>query len=228
MFVVRTSLKPETMRFIILGAGQFGRLVADIVRRIPHLECAGFVDRDPSLLGKTFYGVPVLGDDDQIEGLQGKVQGFLPVIGDLQKRLRLFEKCHQLGFRLVSVLDPSVLMGSDVRLGEGVFISYGSNLLNGVEIGDLAFIGTGVNILHDTVIGPNCLIGGGTTIGASVTIGRNVSFGVGVTVASGKKRIGNNVTIGAGSVILNDVPDNAFVLGNPARAVGYNNSIDEA
>lgn len=216
------------MRFLIIGAGKTGRLVADIVRRIPHLKCAGFLDCDPSLLGKSFYGVPVLGNDDEIEAFRGQVEGVLPVIGDLQKRLTIFEKCRRLGFRLVTVIDPSVLMASDVRMGEGILISYGTILLTNVEIGDFTLVGTGVRILHDTVVGPNCVIGGGTTIGASVTVGRNVSFGVGVVVASGRKRIGNNVKVGAGSVILNDVPDNAFVLGNPARAIGYNEPIDEA
>lgn len=34
--------------------------------------------------------------------------------------------------------------------------------------------------------------------------------------------IGNNVTIGAGSVVVKDVPDNAVVVGNPARIIKYN------
>lgn len=216
------------MRFLIIGAGKVGRLVADVVRRIPELECVGFLDRDPSLLGKKFYGVPVLGGDDQMEKLRDQVQGVLPVIGDLQTRLTMFQKSRRLGYKLVNVIAPSVVMASDVRLGEGIFISYGSILLTNVEVGDFTLIGTGVNILHDTVIGCNCVIGGGTTIGSSATVGSNVSFGVGVTVASDGKRIGNNVKIGAGSVILNNVPDNAFVLGNPARAVGYNELISEA
>ena len=35
--------------------------------------------------------------------------------------------------------------------------------------------------------------------------------------------IGNNVIIGAGSVVVKDVPDNAVVVGNPARIIKYNN-----
>lgn len=215
------------MEFLIIGAGKVGRLVADVVRRIPELKCVGFLDRDPSLFGKKFYGVPVLGNDDKMETFRGQVEGVLPVVGDLQTRLKIFEKSRRLGYQVVNVIDPSVLMASDVRLGEGIFISYGTILLTNVEVGDFTLIGTGVRILHDTVIGRNCVIGGGTTIGSSATIGRNVSFGVGVCVASDGKRIGNNVKIGAGSVILSDVPDNAFVLGNPARVIGYNESIDE-
>ena len=33
--------------------------------------------------------------------------------------------------------------------------------------------------------------------------------------------IGNNVTIGAGAVVVKDVPDNAVVVGNPARIIKY-------
>lgn len=210
----------------MIGAGQTGRLLAEIVTRIEGLECVGFLDRDPSVHGKTYFGVKVLGGEDLLETFIGKVEGALPVVGDQTIRLRMFQRCRALGFKLPNIIDPSVRACSDVKWGEGVFVSLGTNILTNVEIGDYAFIGTGVNILHDTTIGPNCVIGGGTTIGATVSVGKNVSFGVGVQVASGRKRIGDNVKVGAGSVILADVPDNAFVLGNPARAIGHNPSVE--
>lgn len=37
----------------------------------------------------------------------------------------------------------------------------------------------------------------------------------------GNVRIGNNVMVGAGAVVVKDVPDNAVVVGNPARIVSY-------
>ena len=68
------------------------------------------------------------------------------------------------------------------------------------------------------------MIGGGTTIGSSVDVGDNVSFGVGVVVASAASiKIGDNVSIAAGSVVLNNIPRNSFVLGNPARVIRQNN-----
>jgi sugar O-acyltransferase (sialic acid O-acetyltransferase NeuD family) len=214
------------LKFIMIGAGQTGRLLAEIVRRIPSLECVGILDRDPSLHGMRFYDVPVLGGEELLETYLGKVEGALPVVGDLTARLRLYRRCKRLGYRLPNVIDPSVVAASDVAYGEGIFISLSTAILTNVEIGDYAFVGTGVNILHDTRIGMNCVIGGGTTIGATVTVGNHVSFGTGVTVASGSKRIGDNVSIAAGSVILKDVPDNAFVIGNPARVIAFNPSVD--
>lgn len=208
------------MKFLILSAGQSGRLVAEVTSRIHDLECTGFLDNNSKLHGTSFYGVRVLGGDELLETYAGtEIEGALPVVGNLQRRIDLFKRCKDMGFRLPNVIEPSVVTASDVVLGEGIFISFGAAILNSVFIDDYALIGTGVNILHDTVIGKNCVIGGGTTIGASVTVGNNVFFGVGVTVASGEKRIGSNVKIGAGSVILSDIPDNAFVLGNPARVI---------
>ena len=188
---VSKAERPQTTTLVIIGAGQAGRLVAEIVRnRIPDLECIGFLDRDSSLHGQDFFGVPVLGGAELLESLVPTVDGALPVIGDLAARLRHFRRCRNLGLRLVNVIDPSVIVTSDLKLGEGIFVSFGSVILTHVEIADFCFIGTGVNILHDTTIGPNCVIGGGTNIGGSATVGGNVSFGVGVQVASAGIRIG--------------------------------------
>lgn len=211
----------------MIGAGQTGRLLAEIVRRIPSLDCVGILDRDPALHGMSFYDVPVLGSEDELESYVGKVDGALPVVGDLTARLRLYRRCKALGFSLPNIIEPSVVASSDVVYGEGIFVSMNTAILTNVTIGDYAFIGTGCNILHDTTIGRNCVIGGGSVIGATVTVGNNVSFGTGVTVASGSKRIGDNVAVAAGAVILKDVPDNAFVLGNPARVISYNPSVEE-
>ena len=53
-------------------------------------------------------------------------------------------------------------------------------------------------------------------------IGDNVYIGVGAKVL-GNIRIGNNVKIGANAVVIKDVPDNATVVGVPARVVKINN-----
>lgn len=51
-------------------------------------------------------------------------------------------------------------------------------------------------------------------------IGDNVTLGVNVTIIGGV-RIGNNVTIGAGSVVVKDVPDNCVAAGNPCKPIRF-------
>ena len=51
-------------------------------------------------------------------------------------------------------------------------------------------------------------------------VGDNVSLGASVTVIGGV-HIGINVTIGAGSVVVKDIPDNCIAAGNPCRVIRF-------
>lgn len=68
-----------------------------------------------------------------------------------------------------------------------------------------------------------------TTLGAShgsrPVIGDNVSLGANVTII-GDVHVGNNVTIGAGSVVVKSLPDNCVAVGNPAKVIKIKHSYD--
>ncbi len=78
-----------------------------------------------------------------------------------------------------------------------------------------------------TVIGKNCMIGQGVTIGGKSgwyevpVIGDNVIINAGAKII-GPVRIGDNVEIGANSVVVKDVPSNCVVAGIPARILKSN------
>lgn len=78
--------------------------------------------------------------------------------------------------------------------------------------------------LNAEEIGDNFSFKNNTTIGCKnhkrPIIGNDVEVGVNVVIIGGI-RIGNNVTIGAGAVVVKDVPDNAVVAGNPAKILYY-------
>lgn len=84
-------------------------------------------------------------------------------------------------------------------------------------------------VVHDNaIIGENCKIFSNVTIGnkwsnganssGPPTIGNNVMIGAG-TVILGEIHIGNNCIIGANSVVLNDLPDNSVAVGVPAKII---------
>lgn len=106
---------------------------------------------------------------------------------------------------------------------------YGIQIPAGTKIGYGFYIGHGVGIVINgkTIIGNNVNVSQflsiGSTKGTPATIGDNVYIGPNVCVVEDVK-IGNNTTIGAGAVVVNDVPDNATVVGVPAKVVSYNDN----
>jgi putative colanic acid biosynthesis acetyltransferase WcaB len=102
----------------------------------------------------------------------------------------------------------------------------------GIDIPCTTSIGPGLQIYHghalvvngQAVIGRNCVLRQCTTIGNAIkggecpTIGDNVNIGANVCII-GSVKIGNNVIIGAGSIVIKDIPDNCVVAGNPSRII---------
>ena len=113
-------------------------------------------------------------------------------------------------------------------------ISQFARWLTGIEIHPAARIGTGFFIDHGmgVVIGETAEIGNYVTLFQGVTLGgtgkergkRHPTLGNHVVVGAGSKilggiRIGDNVKIGANSVVLKSVPANSTVIGVPARVI---------
>ena len=100
----------------------------------------------------------------------------------------------------------------DIVVGEGCWFGLHNIIMGPVEIGDGFSSGPYVCVLgpRHPVAGPEDRDGRKTVIGknAWVSTGSLILFGV---------TIGDNVIISAGSVVTKDVPDGAFVGGNPAR-----------
>lgn len=97
------------------------------------------------------------------------------------------------------------------RLGNGIMIDHATGLV----IGETAIVGNDVSILHSVTLG-----GSGCQKGD-----RHPKIGNGVLLAAGAKVLGNisvgeGVKVGAGSLVLESVPDHVTVAGVPAKIVG--------
>lgn len=85
------------------------------------------------------------------------------------------------------------------------------------------------HVRQSVKIGKNCVITVGTVFGhrkggdEAVIVGDNCYFGIGCKILGGVK-IGNNVSVGAYAVVIDDIPDNAIVAGIPARIIKIRNN----
>lgn len=101
------------------------------------------------------------------------------------------------------------------KIGQGLFIDHGA----GVVIGETAEIGDNVTLYQGVTLG-----GTGKEKGKRhPTIGNNVVISAGAKVL-GSFKVGDNTKIGAGSVVLKEVPENSTVVGVPGRIVNKNES----
>lgn len=127
---------------------------------------------------------------------------------------------HKLFFlaRLVSQISrffTGIEIHPCATIGKGLFIDHGM----GVVIGETAEVGDNVTIYHGVTLG-----GTGKHKGKRhPTIGNNVIIGSGAKVL-GPINIGDNVKIGANSVVLKDIEDDKTAVGIPAKVVKKVNS----
>lgn len=126
---------------------------------------------------------------------------------------RLYLKKHYFLARWVSqrgVRKTGIEIHPGAVIGKGFFIDHG----NGVIIGETAVIGDNVTLYQGVTLG-----GTGKEHGKRhPTVGNNVMISAGAKVL-GSFKIGDNSKIGAGSVVLNEVPPGSTVVGVPGRVV---------
>jgi serine O-acetyltransferase len=128
----------------------------------------------------------------------------------------LYERGWVLLPRLLSNL-ARMLTGIEIhpgaKLGEGLFIDHGM----GVVIGETAEVGNNVTLYQGVTLG-----GTGKEKGKRhPTVGNNVVIATGAKVL-GSFKVGDNSKIGAGSVVLSEVPPNSTVVGIPGKVVVKN------
>lgn len=119
-----------------------------------------------------------------------------------------------------TVINPPIftILADKVKIGKNVVIMNGFQCMSA----------GGLTIEDDTMISLNCTIATNNhdfyerniITCKPVHIKKNVWIGVNVTILPGVT-IGNNAIVGAGAVVTKDIPDNAVVVGSPAKVIKY-------
>jgi UDP-N-acetylbacillosamine N-acetyltransferase len=209
------------MKLVLWGAGGHGGVVLDAVRQQGLHEVVAFLDDSKGDTGAEFHrsGVQIIRRRDDIRRLHAAgIRGIVVSVGDEGTRKELAAVAVEMGFELCTIVHPSAVICSDVRIGAGSVVFAGAVVQTGSEIGANVIINTCASIDHDCQIGNGAQLGPRATLGGRVKVGDLTFIGIGATV-NNRIEIGRNCVVGAGAVVVRDIPDHRLAYGVPARVV---------
>lgn len=120
-------------------------------------------------------------------------------------------------------------IGQFCNIGQNVFIASGVIIGDNVKIQNNVSLYTGVICEDDVFLGPSCVFTNVINPRSHIerknqyrktTMKKGATIGANATIVCGNN-IGEYSLVGAGAVVLEDIPDHALVVGNPARVKGW-------
>ena len=207
-------------RLVIWGASGHALNVIDIVRLNHQFEVFGLIDdMEPDRAGDYFDGITILGGRDKLPSLlaEGINQMFL-AFGDNAARLEIAELVIGLGFTLVTVIHPCAIVAQSVTIGAGTYVGAEVVIDPFTKIGANVIVNTAASVAHECVVEDGASVGPGVRMGGGARVGRGAQIGIGATLRD-HISIGAGCVIGAGAVVVKDIPAGVMAYGVPARII---------
>jgi len=201
---------------VVIGAGGLGREALDILKRSLHhtYKILGFIDDNIELHGTIINDYPVLGGCEWFKENPNTLA--VCAIGDNYIRKSVTDRAKENGANFTSVIDPSATIGYGLKIGEGVIIVQGNTITSNVTIGNHVYVNIDCSVAHDDVLEDYVNICPGVQLSGNVTLKEGVMVYTGAIIAPGVT-VGKWAEVGAGAVVLKDVPDYMLVAGIPAN-----------
>lgn len=215
-------IEREKQRLLVFGASGHAKVVMDIAEKGGIYTIKWVADDNPALKGRHVYGYFITGGKDMLSADADILRATHAVVAVGNNRIRAEIAawvCAHGGALSEALVHPSVQLARGAVIGEGSVVMAGAVINADTSIGKNVIVNTGALVDHDCVIGDAVHLAPGVTLCGGIEIGEGSMIGAGAVICP-NTHIGRNVTVGAGATVLNDVPDNATVVGTPAKQIG--------
>lgn len=139
-------------------------------------------------------------------------------VGDNRVRERLFNRVVKVGFRVISLVHNSAIIGSGVEIGDGAVIMPNVVVNARAKIGRGVILNSGSIIEHESIIDDFAHISPNVALAGNVKVGKITQIGIGSCIIQGVS-IGDFCMVGAGSVVVDNIPNSTLSYGNPCRVI---------
>jgi len=211
----------DKKKIIVVGSSGHARVIIDAVEREGRFLIAGIIDTFKPV-GYSCLGYQVLGNELSLPGLirVHGISGGVIAIGDNWVRHEVAERirCAVPDFCFVTVIHPSAQVAQSARVSAGTVVMPGAIISANADIGEFCIVNTKASLDHDGVMGDFSSFAPAVTAGGEVTIMPFAAVLLGANIIHSIS-IGEHSVVGAGSLVLRNVPDRVLAYGLPARVV---------
>lgn len=179
------------------------------------VEIAGVVDQSDRIL----HGcdLPYLGNDEVFLSVKEEYLN-IPLVVIPEKpviRKRIVERYRAAGFSFASLVSPDAHISRSAQLAEGSVIFQQVIITAEAKIGAFARVCHGARIFHECCVGDFVTLAPGATLLGRVQVEELSYIGTNSTIVP-ERKVGKGCKIGAGSVVIRNVPSGRTVFGVPA------------
>lgn len=206
---------------VIYGTGGFARevhqLLEDMNAERATWNVLGFIDDDASCTGALVHELPVLGTRDWLATRDLAVAlgvGATPsrwrLVGDLAAINPMIE--------FPTLVHPLAWVGNRIEIGAGTLVCAGNLLTTDLRVGSHVILNLDCTVGHDSLLEDFVTVAPSVNISGAVTVGEGCDLGTGATIIQGIS-IGAWTVVGAGAVVVRDLPPNVTAVGTPAKPI---------
>lgn len=212
-------------KLVIFGGSGIGMIAASVAEDLGLYDVIGFLNDTIEVgefIGK-YKKIPIIGTTQKYKEFlkDPDVHFFIAYVG-LQKERETFQKISAIEIssdRWATLIHPTAIIPrSYCKIGKGVLIAPLAQLSPDTTICDHAILLANSFVGHDSTIDIFAHVATNGVVGANVHVGKAVHVGSNSTIRE-KIQIGDFSLIGSGSVVLDNVPENCVIVGNPGRVL---------
>tara|TARA_R110002049_G_scaffold91333_1_gene227759 strand:+ start:1832 stop:2563 length:732 start_codon:yes stop_codon:yes gene_type:complete len=208
-------------KIVIFGASGHGSVVLDCLLKEGSYDCIGFLDSYKKS-GSFYCGYEILGDENDLLTIVEKyeISGIIVAIGDNWSRKCVVHKIKEVvpNIEFISTVHPTATISREVILGKGSVVLAGVKISSHSVVGDHCILNTNSILEHNSVMHNYSSLAPMVCVGGNLHLGKFSTICIGA-ICIENISIGQHAVIGAGSLVLHDIPNAVLVFGRPAKIV---------